>query len=633
MKLWKSRKVRIALSVLLMLFMCVGGYGYVIYRQSEARREFEERYDVDIYFRSTYEEDGQRDASEDAFPNFVNEILADHFEIYSVLKRPPRDISISSRSAWLAFLKIYDLNEVKRVNFTLNESDPITDADIELLLDLPNLREVWLNEIPVTGKSLNAIRQLPRLTRLAIFGTKITGKEIALLAEVDTLRELTLSHPQNDEHLWNSLLQLPQLEDVSCAGLEVTDEMLSQVDTTMNWDAISWWSIPLKLTDKGMASLKYFPKLGWLNLSGSEISDESLSVLSDRTYLTRLILNDTPVTDEGLKSLERLPELRFLYLRKTKVTGTVAHTLRTIPNLYDVDLGETSFDDEGLKTLSHHEQVSVLTLDHTPITDASILHLNKIKPDNLHIGHTNITGAGLKELNCAPTLSTLSLQGLSFSKEEIRHLFNQTGYKKLDLAYSSWDDDYMDLFQGLLECSELDLSGKNVTDEGLSRLAKHFYPNNNRLFLNILYLNDRPLTSADINVLKNIALSLLQLNRCGIDDEQAAWLAELKIEWLYLNGNPITDQGLEVLLHDDLFALHLSGTLVTDEGMKLLESSEIRTLDISNTAVSDAAIPYLDHLPELNRALGLKNNQMTPEGRQYLRACYPFVSNIYYESN
>ena len=102
----------------------------------------------------------------------------------------------------------------------------------------------------------------------------------------------------------------------------------------------------------------------WLDLSGSNCSDESLQGIGNLKNLTRLYLQNTKITDEGISQLSSLKyleyinlygnnisdkglqalagmeHLRSLYLWKTNVTtGGVKELLEKIPDLV-IDLGE-----------------------------------------------------------------------------------------------------------------------------------------------------------------------------------------------------------------------------------------------------------------------------------------------------
>src|SRR5690606_21185815 len=65
--------------------------------------------------------------------------------------------------------------------------------------------------------------------------------------------------------------------------------------------------------------LKISNQLTWLDLGGTELTDDALSSIGRLSNLTRLHLENTGVTDEGLIHLKQLPYLEYLNLYGTKV--------------------------------------------------------------------------------------------------------------------------------------------------------------------------------------------------------------------------------------------------------------------------------------------------------------------------
>lgn len=57
-----------------------------------------------------------------------------------------------------------------------------------------------------------------------------------------------------------------------------------------------------------------------VDLSGTAIDDETLTLVGRLSALRTLILNDTQIGDAGLRHLTDLGRLRFLYLRGTRTT-------------------------------------------------------------------------------------------------------------------------------------------------------------------------------------------------------------------------------------------------------------------------------------------------------------------------
>lgn len=88
------------------------------------------------------------------------------------------------------------------------------------------------------------------------------------------------------------------------------------------------------ITDAGMVHLKGLAELEQLHLEGTRIGDSGLANLKDLKKLTYLNLYNTGVSDAGLAHLAGLTALKNLYLWQTKVTGAgVAKLKQALPNV------------------------------------------------------------------------------------------------------------------------------------------------------------------------------------------------------------------------------------------------------------------------------------------------------------
>lgn len=75
------------------------------------------------------------------------------------------------------------------------------------------------------------------------------------------------------------------------------------------------------------------PKLQWLRLSGTRITDAGLARLESLRSLSWLELWDIPVSDAGLKHIAELKSLRNLMLRSEYHTPEgLAELRRALPN-------------------------------------------------------------------------------------------------------------------------------------------------------------------------------------------------------------------------------------------------------------------------------------------------------------
>lgn len=102
-------------------------------------------------------------------------------------------------------------------------------------------------------------------------------------------------------------------------------------------------------------------RVGNLDLTASEITDDSLEHLRGLTQLKRLWLADTPTTDAGLHALQDMTQLEWLDLSRTQVTDAGLPLLRRMENLRSLWLTGTQVTDAGVEQLRQMlPQVTVL---------------------------------------------------------------------------------------------------------------------------------------------------------------------------------------------------------------------------------------------------------------------------------
>jgi hypothetical protein len=85
------------------------------------------------------------------------------------------------------------------------------------------------------------------------------------------------------------------------------------------------------VSDEGFQHLTKFPRLRWLDASGTQITDRGLPVL-ESLKLEWLRLRNTAISDVGVPSLTKLAHLKLLDIRGTAITdGAVEAIRRAVP--------------------------------------------------------------------------------------------------------------------------------------------------------------------------------------------------------------------------------------------------------------------------------------------------------------
>jgi hypothetical protein len=160
----------------------------------------------------------------------------------------------------------------------------------ELLKDefFTNIADVTLSESKVTNAGLEHLKDLTDLRVLNLHETQVTNAGLERVKGLTQLRELNLG------------------------GTRVTDAGLEDLKGLIQLQLLSLDST--QVTDAGLVHLKGLTQLRQLSLNGTQVTDAGMEHLRGLTQLNFLAIKDTPVTDDGVKKYQQaLPNCRVYY--------------------------------------------------------------------------------------------------------------------------------------------------------------------------------------------------------------------------------------------------------------------------------------------------------------------------------
>lgn len=182
----------------------------------------------------------------------------------------------------------------------------------------------------VTDDDLSKLSNLQNLDRLCLSNTPISNAAVERLRNLESLRELFLDETPVTDDALSHLYALHNLELLSCQNTAISDTGMNHLRRLRKLRDL--YLGKTDITSAGISSLESLRNLKRLNLSQLQIGDEAMPVIGRMTSLTRLWLFMTNVTDSGLHHLTQLSELRELCLMGTDVSAAgVAELQRSIP--------------------------------------------------------------------------------------------------------------------------------------------------------------------------------------------------------------------------------------------------------------------------------------------------------------
>ena len=144
---------------------------------------------------------------------------------------------------------------------------------------------------------------------------------------------------------------------------------------------------------------EYTDRVQSITLSGTQVSDDSLTLLHDLPHLKSLSLRRTCVTDAGLAHIKGLSGLEHLLLDETQVTDAGLADLAGLSSLQELTLDGTKVGDSGLAHIQGLTRLQVLWLSLTQVTDEGMTHLAALKKlHTLSLSGTRVTPDGVVRL-------------------------------------------------------------------------------------------------------------------------------------------------------------------------------------------------------------------------------------------
>ena len=118
-----------------------------------------------------------------------------------------------------------------------------------------------------------------------------------------------------------------------------------------------------------------------IDLTGTQVTDATIQMLSVCPMLQRLTLSQCEITDAGLANLKVLPKLEVLNLSECPVTDAgMAILVKAVPGLRELHLNKTAVTDIGLMHLSKLRSLRSLRAQGTAITQSGTDELERLRP-------------------------------------------------------------------------------------------------------------------------------------------------------------------------------------------------------------------------------------------------------------
>ena len=143
------------------------------------------------------------------------------------------------------------------------------------------------------------------------------------------------------------LAQLPRLEKINLAYTKITDLGLERLIPLKNVKVLNLYYAEY-VTDLGIAHLKHWRNLEYLNVRGTKVTSSLFDHLAEMNHLAFLDVAHSRVTDDLVENLAGLDQLAHLSLGGNKMSGAALPLLKTLPGLRSLSVGGQQRTDSGL---------------------------------------------------------------------------------------------------------------------------------------------------------------------------------------------------------------------------------------------------------------------------------------------
>ena len=286
----------------------------------------------------------------------------------------------------------------------------VTDVGLKSLAGMTDLKTLVLGGMRY-DHFLPSDDWTPRLVP-----SQVTDAGLENLTAMSQLRELHLSGTQITDAGLKHLAGLTKLDTLYLDQTSITDTGLVHLAGLVELETLDLGKTGI--TNAGLEHLRPLRRLETLDLSGAKIEDEGVAHLCALPQLSCLVFDGAPLTDRGLETLSRMRQLDWLVLNRARITDAGLKHLAKLPRLKVLHLLGNPITDAGLKTLSEFRELKELVLETKGITDDGLVYLTRLAHlETLWLRGTNITDAQLDVFTRMPHLQNLGLENTEVTAE------------------------------------------------------------------------------------------------------------------------------------------------------------------------------------------------------------------------
>ena len=331
---------------------------------------------------------------------------------------------------------------------------PLTDADLELLDQLPGLTHLVIIDCQITDATLARLRSCRELVSLRLETLPgITPDGLKVLDSLQELRSLALVELPIGDAAVPTLAKLTKLTKLRINDLPLSSAAFAAVCAMPAIEDLEFGGGKIQLASNDWAEVAGMRKLTRIAPRGGDIDVIVTTHIAKNTHITHVNFEGLPVDDAIIAPLASLTRLTGMNLKRTKVTGT------------------------GFKSWGPHNSFTHLSMDGCPgLDDEALKAIASAFPrlDTLEVGGTgtNYTAAGIAALDRLRSLTTLRIFGESVTDAIAAELAKLDSLVTLGVGKSTLTEQGLATLSRLPKLSRLYIVNPPITDGALKALKK-----------------------------------------------------------------------------------------------------------------------------------------------------------------
>lgn len=381
----------------------------------------------------------------------------------------------------------------------LELSISIETNDIDMFVEKlgSRVRHVSIEQVPKDRSALSNLKNFKKLRSLDISFTQLTDAQLEDICECSGLEVLDVSDTEITDDGAKFLSRLTNLKMLDVSSCNISTKGLQYFSELKNIEVLG---LSLTKIDSDISALKGLSKLRSLNVSDTDLEDDSLITLAGLESLALLDIASTEITDVGLGHLSKAESLRFLSFGECEVSfaglsklpsglqalkvlklggGISLKAIAHLTNLIALTIEECDFKKSELSTLSSLSKLEYLEFEDIPLKGIGRLPFRTLK--SLSAIGCDVSVDFIHALSEFPELESLCFSKSNFSDLHASQLPKSLPISDLICSETQITDKSLVEFSKFGELSFLCVDKTRVTDEGISALSAS--PNLDVVFL------------------------------------------------------------------------------------------------------------------------------------------------------